>query len=75
MDEDLIVGIIYSVFDAKFGPKSVAWLPYNLSEALRLSISLKSMNIISGEQGTIPESLSVIPFSSIKLKGLVKLLQ
>ena len=38
-------------------------------------VSIKTITILSGDQGIIPESLIVIPFPSIKLKGIIKYIE
>jgi len=35
-------------------------------------VSMKSINILAGEDGKIPSALSIIPFPSLNMKGLVK---
>ncbi|NVM29815.1 MAG: GTP-binding protein [Candidatus Helarchaeota archaeon] len=73
--KELIKGIIYALFDEKAGPKPIVWSPENLPENVRDLISLKTINILAGQAGDIPESLAVIPFPSVNLKGLVKFLE
>jgi len=50
----------------------VVWVPSDLSIEKVNSISLKSFNLMSSENGLIPKSLGVIPFPSVNLKGLIK---
>ena len=71
----MIAGMVYARFDEKSGPIPVLWSPEDLPEKVRDLISLKTINILAGEAGNIPESLAVIPFPSINLKGLVKFLE
>ncbi|NVM54233.1 MAG: GTP-binding protein [Candidatus Helarchaeota archaeon] len=75
MVKDFIKGIIYSQFDEKAGPRALIWIPPDLPEKVQDLISLKTINILAGENGVIPESLAVVPFPSIKLKGLVKYME
>jgi Ras-related protein Rab-6A len=72
MDESLIKGIIYSQFNEKFGPTAIGWVPPTLSEQIKDLISMKSISIMTGEGGKIPKSLTIVPFPSINLKGLIK---
>ncbi len=72
IEHEIIAGIIYSQFHSKIGPTAIAWIPSELSIEIREYVSLKSINILLGEHGTVPKSLSNIPFPSIDLKGLVK---
>lgn len=72
MEKELITGIIYSKFNEKMGPKAFAWYPPNLSEEVKKIISLKTIDILSGESGKISKFLAAIPFPSVNSKGLVK---
>ncbi|MHA1379963.1 MAG: Rab family GTPase [Candidatus Helarchaeota archaeon] len=75
MDKNLIMGGIYSKFHGKLGPRAVVWYPEDLGDDVKNLVSLKTINILSGEGGEIPKSLAVIPFPSINMKGLVKSLE
>jgi len=75
MNKEFIQGIIYSQFDQKIGPTAIAWVPAKLSTNIKNLISLKTIQILAGEGGKVPESLAVIPFPSISLKGLVKYIE
>ena len=73
MPNDFVSGIVYSQFDMKVGPIATAWVPSELSEEIKSQISLKSINILSGEaKGVVPKSLAIIPFPSLNLKGLIR---
>jgi small GTP-binding protein len=75
LTRELITGIIYSQFDEKMGPVAVRWFPDDISMELRNLISLKTINIMIGEDNPGTKSLAVLPFPSIGLKGLVKFLE
>jgi len=75
MEESLIKGLVYSQFNEKLGPAAVAWIPRDKSIDMNEVVSMKSINILAGEDGKIPTALSIIPFSSLHLKGLVKSLE
>ncbi len=75
MEKSLIAGIIYSRFDEKIGPEAFSWLPSDLDIEVRNIVSLKSINILSGEKGILPQTLAFIPFSSKGFKGIVKVLE
>lgn len=75
MDANLITGMLYSQFDEKMGPMVIACIPPDLSGDIKSLVSLKSIGILSGENGLIPKSLAIIPFASLDLKGLVKLME
>ncbi len=72
MDKELISGVIYTEFDDFLGPNPVLWLPGDLDEETRRLVSLKSITLLSGEEMYIPDSLVIIPFGSIGMKGIVK---
>ena len=75
MSGDLIHSIVYTVFDDAIGPNPLYYLPLDLPENIRMLVSIKTITILSGDEGFIPESLIVIPFPSIKLKGIIKYIE
>jgi len=75
MDESLIKGIVYSQFNEKLGPAAVAWIPRDKPIDTKEIVSMKAINILAGEDGKIPKALSIIPFPSLNMKGLVKSLE
>ncbi|MHA1650679.1 MAG: hypothetical protein ACTSYB_10840 [Candidatus Helarchaeota archaeon] len=68
--KQIICGLIYSKFE-NIGPTAIAWYP-NLDHKYLSSIALKSLNLFTAEEGKVPESISVIPFSFIHRIGIVK---
>ena len=75
MDKSLIHGIIYTAVDEEIGPKATWWDPVDLSDALLIHVSIKAITLLTAEQGLIPESIAIIPFPSLGLKGLIKFIQ
>ena len=75
MDESLIHGIIYTEVDEEIGPKPAWWDPADLSDDLLTHVSIKAITLLTAEQGLIPESIAIIPFPSLGLKGLIKFIQ
>ncbi|NVM31092.1 MAG: GTP-binding protein [Candidatus Helarchaeota archaeon] len=75
MSTDFIKAIIYSQFEHKAGPTAIVWDPSEIPFKIRDLISLKTIQILAGEGGKVPESLAIIPFPSINSKGLVKFLE
>lgn len=75
MSGDLIHSIVYTIFDDAIGPSPLYYLPLDLPENIKMLVSIKTITILSGDQGFIPESLIVIPFPSIKLKGIIKYIE
>ena len=73
MKVDLIKGIIYSKFDEKLGPIATVWDPKELNKEIRDMVSLKTISLLLGEEGEAPKTLSMLPFPSMNLKGLVKI--
>ncbi len=71
IEREIVKGVIFSKFHEKLGPEAVAWIP-ELPLDTRTTISLKSINILSGEHGMVSKSLAMIPFPSKNLKGLIK---
>ena len=71
MEDTLIKGIIYTELDDNVGPNPSAWLG-DISQSSRIHISVKTITVLSGERGFIPESLVILPFPSLNLKGLIK---
>lgn len=75
MDESLVYGIIYTEVDEVVGPNPQIWEPADLSDDLLTHVSIKAITLLTAEQGLIPESIAIIPFPSIGLKGLIKFIQ
>jgi len=75
MEKDIITGIVYTELDEDIGPNPIIWYPSDLSESLLLHISIKTLTLLSGEQGIIPESLIIMPFQSVNMKSIIKYLQ
>ena len=72
MRPGIIQGILYIEMNDELGPNPVAWLPNTFTQMDLLHISIKTLTILTGENGFIPESLVILPFPSKNLKGLVK---
>ncbi|MGV9172478.1 MAG: Rab family GTPase [Promethearchaeia archaeon] len=75
MPEKIINGLIYTMLDEEVGPDPKLFIPSTLSEQTVLHVSVKSITILTSEQGMIPKSLTVIPFPSLNEKALIKYLQ
>jgi small GTP-binding protein len=74
MEENLIKGILYTELDEEVGPNPLVWIG-DIPQSSRLHISVKTITVLSGERGLIPESLVILPFPSLNLKGLIKYVQ
>ena len=71
MEAKLIKGILYTELDNEIGPNPFVWLG-DIPISIRIHISVKTITVLSGESGHIPESLVILPFPSLNLKGLIK---
>jgi len=72
MKRQIISGIIYVEMSDELGPNPVAWLGTQFSQLDLIHISIKTLTLLSGEKGLVPETLVILPFPSMNLKGLVK---
>ena len=72
MKREIITGIVYIEMNDEMGPNPVAWFPTKFTQMDLIHISIKALTILSGEKGLIPESLVILPFPSMNLKGLIK---
>jgi len=71
----LIDAVIYTDIHDELGPDPIHWLPPNLPEPIRMLVGIKTVTILSGDQGSVPDSLLIIPFPSLKLKGLIRYIE
>lgn len=72
MERQIIKAVIYSKLDENLGPIPKAYIPEDFPQVQLIHISVKSFAILTGERGFIPDSLVILPFPSLKLKGLIK---
>ncbi len=72
MKQQIIKGIAYIEMNDELGPNPVAWLPSKFTQMELMHICIKALTVLTGEQGLIPESLVILPFTSMNLKGLIK---
>ncbi|MFX1593870.1 MAG: Rab family GTPase, partial [Promethearchaeota archaeon] len=75
MSEKIIKAIIYTELSEGSGPNPVLWNPIDLSEKLRMSVAIKTITMLTTDQGIIPKSLIILPFPSFNLKGIVKYIE
>ena len=74
-NQECINAIIYTDLHDELGPNPVFWDPSDVSENVRMLVSIKTVTLLSGSYGYVPESLIIFPFPSIKLKGVVKYIE
>jgi len=72
MERQIVSVILYTELNDEIGPNPVIWYPNSYPQTDLLHISIKVITVLSGEHGLVPESLVVLPFPSLKLKGLIK---
>ncbi len=70
ISDKIIQALIYSKFE-DIGPMAIAWYP-TVDRTILSAIALKSINLFTAEDGKVPESISVIPFSINHQIGIVK---
>mgnify|MGYP001027719687 FL=1 len=74
METKLINGILYTEMDDDVGPNPIVLLG-DIPQSDRLYIGIKTITVLSGEGGLIPETLVILPFPSLNLKGLIKFIK
>ncbi len=72
MSQQIITGIIYFEMNDELGPNPKAWLPTKFTQMEIINISIKTLSVLSGERGLVPESLVILPFTLLNSKGLIK---
>ncbi|MFX1296734.1 MAG: Rab family GTPase [Promethearchaeota archaeon] len=75
MAKELIRAIIFTEFDEELGPNPILWHPSDLPESFRMVVSIKSITILSADQGLMPQSLIIMPFPSLNSKGIIKYIE
>lgn len=75
MERDIIHSIVYTEFDDTIGPNPIFSFPSDLPENISMLVSIKTITILSADHGYMPDSLIIIPFPSLKLKGLIKYIE
>jgi len=75
MNKDSIHAIVYTDFHDQIGPNPIYWYPTELSENVRMLVGIKTVTLLSASHGFVPESLIIIPFPSIRLKGIIKYIE
>ncbi|MBN2154187.1 MAG: GTP-binding protein [Candidatus Lokiarchaeota archaeon] len=72
---DIIVGIVFSRYDEIAGPDAIYWLPGELTRETLTVVSNRSLNMLSGDEHSIPKELEIVTFPPIELKGMIKFVQ
>jgi small GTP-binding protein len=75
VEKGLINAIVYTEVDDFLGPNPIYWSPSSLPENIRMLVGIKTVTILTGDQGITPESLFIIPFPSLRLKGLIRYIE
>ncbi|MFW9937041.1 MAG: Rab family GTPase [Candidatus Thorarchaeota archaeon] len=75
MAREIINAIIYTEVDDNIGPNPLVWVPTNFPKEYMNYLGIKTITILTGEKGLVPESIVMLPFPSLNSKGLIKYLQ
>ena len=75
MVEEVVKGILYCQFHEADGPSIVSVMPSDMEMELSNLVSLRSITLLSGETGVIPKFPVIVPFPSVKMKGIIKYMQ
>ena len=75
MLKEIIKAIVYTTMDEKVGPSPLLWFPLDLPENIRMGVSIKSITMLTTDQGIVPKSLVITPFPSFGQKGLIKYIE
>lgn len=75
MLKEIIKAIVYTSMDEKLGPSPILWFPLDLPEDIRMGASIKTITMLTTDQGIIPTSLVIMPFPSFNQKGLIKYIE
>ena len=75
MSEDIIKAIVYTSLDETLGPNPLLWIPLDLAEKIRMGVSIKTITMLTTDQGIVPNSLVIMPFPAFKLKGIIKYIE
>ncbi|MHA1376942.1 MAG: Rab family GTPase [Candidatus Helarchaeota archaeon] len=73
VEEEILKGVVYSKFE-NVGPIAVSWHPEVEPNMLKL-IALKSITLLTGEEGDLPDTTAVVPFPNLSRSGLVKYME
>lgn len=71
METSPVLGIIYSKFDEKLGPKPHLWCPGSISVEARNLVASESMGL-SFSRDQVPDALAIIPIPGLSIKAYVK---
>ncbi len=75
MSQEIIKAIVYTSLDETLGPNPLLWIPLDLSEKIRMGVSIKTITMLTTDQGIVPNSLVIMPFPAFKLKGIIKYIE
>ena len=75
MSEEIIKAIVYTSLDESIGPNPLLWIPLDLSEKIRMGVGIKTITMLTTDQGIVPNSLVIVPFPAFKLKSIIKYIE
>jgi small GTP-binding protein len=72
---DIIAGIVFSKYDEIAGPDAFYWVPGELKKETLTVVSHRTLNMLSGDEHSIPKELEIVTFPPIEMKGMIKFVQ
>ncbi len=72
---DIIAGIVFSKYDEIAGPDAFYWVPGELKKETLSVVSNRTLNMLSGDERSIPKELEIVTFPPIEMKGMIKFVQ
>ena len=72
MEQKIISSLLYIQIDDMIGPNPIVCIPSDFATVNKMHVSIKVVTVLSGERGKVPEDLVILPFPSLKLKGIIK---
>lgn len=74
INSDYISGVVYTELNEELGPNPISWIPKNLDPRTTMNVAIKSITLLTAENGEVPKTLTILPFPSLKFKGIIKYL-
>jgi small GTP-binding protein len=72
---DIIAGIVFSKYDEVAGPDAFYWVPGELKKETLTVVSNRTLNMLSGDERSVPKELEIVTFPPIEMKGMIKFVQ
>ena len=75
LESQYITGVIYTELSEELGPNPVIWMPVDLDPRITMHAGIKGITLLTAEAGKIPDSVVILPFPSLNLKGIIRYLE